>query len=70
MSKSLSIIKTSASNPKVWVVIGVSVVGMVVLAETLRRKRNLKLKGRVDFGAFVERFELIPFPQPPPPASR
>lgn len=25
---------------------------------------------RKDFGAFVERFELLPFPQPPPPAAR
>lgn len=70
MSKSFNIIKTNTSNPKVWVVIGVSVVGFVVLAETLRRRRNLKLNGRVDFGAFLERFELIPFPQPPPPAAR
>lgn len=70
MSKSFNIIKTNTSNPKVWVVIGVSVVGFVVLAETVRRRRNLKLNGRVDFGAFLERFELIPFPQPPPPAAR
>ncbi|KAH9658185.1 Outer envelope protein 64 [Citrus sinensis] len=70
MSKSFNIIKTNTSNPKVWVVIGVSVVGFVVLAETLRRRRNPKLNGRVDFGAFLERFELIPFPQPPPPAAR
>lgn len=25
---------------------------------------------REDFGAFVERFELLPFPQPPPPAAK
>lgn len=69
MSKSLNLIKTSASNPKVWVVISVSVVGIVVVAETLRRRRKVKADGRVDFGAFIERFELLPFPQLPPPAA-
>ncbi|KAJ4716892.1 outer envelope protein 64, mitochondrial [Melia azedarach] len=58
------------SSAKVWVVIGVSVVGIVVVAETLRRRRKLKSSGVIDFNAFVERFELLPFPQPPPPAAR
>ncbi|KAK0589716.1 hypothetical protein LWI29_017728 [Acer saccharum] len=54
-----------------WVVIGVSVVGIVVLAETMRRRRRkVKMSASLDFGAFVERFELLPFPQPPPPAAR
>ncbi|XP_031261234.1 outer envelope protein 64, mitochondrial isoform X4 [Pistacia vera] len=70
MSKSLNLIKTNALNPKVWVVIGVSVVGIVVVAETLGRRRKVKADGRVDFCAFIERFELLPFPQPPPPAAR
>ncbi|KAK3185045.1 hypothetical protein Dsin_032331 [Dipteronia sinensis] len=71
MSKSLNSMKNPASNPKMWVVIGVSVVGIVVLAETMRRRRRkVKMSARLDFGAFVERFELLPFPQPPPPAAR
>lgn len=28
------------------------------------------LMNREDFGAFVERFEILPFPQPPPPAAK
>ncbi|KAH7575593.1 hypothetical protein ACOSP7_004658 [Xanthoceras sorbifolium] len=70
MSKSLNLMKTHVSNQKMWVVIGVSVVGIVVLAETLRRRRKEKMSARVDFGAFVQRFELLHFPQPPPPAAR
>ncbi|KAK4845172.1 hypothetical protein QYF36_001896 [Acer negundo] len=71
MSKSLNSMKNHASNPKMWAVIGVSVVGIVVLAETMRRRRRkVKMSAPLDFGAFVERFELLPFPQPPPPAAR
>lgn len=63
--------KTNVSNPKVWIVIGVSVAGILILAAETRRRR---LKGRYtvreDYGAFIERFELLPFPQPPPPAAK
>jgi len=59
MSKSL---KLNASNPKVWILIGIGLAGAVVLAETRRRRRR-KLP-KEDFGAFVERFELLPIPQP------
>ncbi|XP_038682418.1 outer envelope protein 64, mitochondrial isoform X2 [Tripterygium wilfordii] len=71
MSKALKLIKVNASNPKVWVVvIGVSVAGIVILAETQRRKRNAKALLSKDFGAFIKRFEILPFPQPPPPAAK
>ncbi|KAL6514660.1 Outer envelope protein 64, mitochondrial [Orobanche gracilis] len=62
--------KLSPSNPKLWVVIGVGVAGVLILAEVQRRR--IKAKGYVneDYGAFVDRFELAPFPQPPPPAAR
>ncbi|KAF5731934.1 outer envelope protein 64 mitochondrial [Tripterygium wilfordii] len=71
MSKALKLIKVNASNPKVWaVVIGVSVAGIVILAETQRRKRNAKALLRKDFGAFIKRFEILPFPQLPPPAAK
>ncbi|KDP40901.1 hypothetical protein JCGZ_24900 [Jatropha curcas] len=70
MTKPLSLIKENVSNPKVWMVIGVTVAGIVVLAETRRRRRKATLMNREDFGAFVERFEILPFPQPPPPAAK
>lgn len=41
-------------------------VGMVAAAETRRRKAKFK----EDFGAFVQRFQILPFPQPPPPAAK
>ncbi|XP_014517079.1 outer envelope protein 64, mitochondrial-like [Vigna radiata var. radiata] len=59
MSKSL---KLNASNPKVWLLIGIGLAGAVVLVET-RRRRRWKLP-KEDFGAFVERFELLPIRQP------
>lgn len=69
MLKTLKLEKIN--NPKVWVVIGIGVAGIVILAETHRRRRKAAiLLDREDFGAFVERFELLPFPQPPPPAAR
>ncbi|KAJ9159117.1 hypothetical protein P3X46_024643 [Hevea brasiliensis] len=70
MTKPLALIKEHASNPKLWVVIGVTVAGIVVLAETRRRRRKAMLMNREDFGAFVERFQILPFPQPPPPAAK
>ncbi|XP_065870365.1 outer envelope protein 64, mitochondrial [Euphorbia lathyris] len=70
MSKPLNLIKAHASNPKIWVVIGVTVAGIMVLAETRRRRLKSMMLRREDFGAFVERFEILPFPQPPPPAPR
>ncbi|CAN8256794.1 unnamed protein product [Cochlearia groenlandica] len=68
MSNTLTLIQTNASNPKVWVVIGVTVAGIVILAET--RKRRIKALREEDFGAFLDRFELLPFPPPPPPAAK
>lgn len=70
MSKQLSLGKITVSNPKVWVVIGVTVAGIVILAETRRRRLRVRKLEREDFGAFIDRFELLPFPQPPPPAAR
>ncbi|GFY90134.1 translocon at the outer membrane of chloroplasts 64-V [Actinidia rufa] len=71
MPKQFGLGKISVSNPKVWVVIGVGVAGIVILAETRRRRRLRVRKLETEaFGAFIERFELLPFPQPPPPAAR
>lgn len=69
MSKSLKLIKDNASSPKLWLAIGIGVAGIVVLAETRRRRRRLKTE-KADFGAFVLHFELPPSPQPPPPAPK
>ncbi|KAL6635151.1 hypothetical protein ACP70R_027822 [Stipagrostis hirtigluma subsp. patula] len=61
------------SSPRVWIVAGIAVAGVIVLAEAARRRRRW-LRGQVgappDSGAFCDRFELYPPPQPPPPAAR
>ncbi|KAL0335115.1 UNVERIFIED_CONTAM: Outer envelope protein 64, mitochondrial [Sesamum radiatum] len=62
--------KLNASNPKVWLVIGVGLAGVLILAEVQRRRITAKNNLKEDFGAFIERFELLPSPQPPPPAAR
>ncbi|KAI4342282.1 hypothetical protein MLD38_026924 [Melastoma candidum] len=69
MTKPLQVLRSNVSNPKLWIVIGIGVAGVVILAESRRRRKR---KGIVveDFGAFFERFELFPHPQPPPPAPR
>jgi len=64
---------TITSNPRVWIVAGIAVAGVIVLAEAARRRRRW-LRGKSsappDAGAFCDRFELSPPPQPPPPAAR
>lgn len=67
--------RIDVSNPRVWIVVGITVAGVVVLAEATRRRRRRGIlsedsKPVESFGAFVERFELPPSPQPPPPAAR
>nr|CAB3451126.1 unnamed protein product [Digitaria exilis] len=63
---------TIVSNPRVWIVAGIAVAGVIVLAEAARRRRRW-LRGKSgmppDAGAFCDRFELSPSPQPPPPAA-
>uniref|UniRef100_A0A0A9D4E8 Amidase domain-containing protein n=1 Tax=Arundo donax TaxID=35708 RepID=A0A0A9D4E8_ARUDO len=62
-----------ATNPRIWIVAGIAVAGVIVLAEATRRRRRC-LRGKSgappDAGAFCDRFELTPPPQPPPPAAR
>lgn len=72
MWKPLEVVKANASShPKMWIAIGLGVAGIVILAETRRRRRSgTQMIDKEDFGAFLERFELLPFPQPPPPAAR
>ena len=61
MSKMLK--KVNPSNPKLWLLIGIGLVGAVVVVAETRRRRRRKLP-KEDFGAFVERIELLPIPQP------
>ncbi|GJM86888.1 hypothetical protein PR202_ga02787 [Eleusine coracana subsp. coracana] len=64
---------TIASNPRVWIVAGIAVAGVIVMAEAARRRRRWlrdKSAAPPDFSAFCDRFELTPLPQPPPPAAR
>ncbi|KAG8072443.1 hypothetical protein GUJ93_ZPchr0006g44176 [Zizania palustris] len=60
-------------NARVWIIAGVAVAGVIVLAEAARRRRRW-LRGKPgdppESGAFCERLELAPVPQPPPPAAR
>lgn len=58
-----------SENPKLWILIGLGVAGIIVIGEASRRNRLKKLI-KEDFGAFIQRFELLPSPQPPPPAAR
>lgn len=70
MSQSLKLIKEHASNPKLWLVVGIGLAGgIIVLSETQRRRRRRNTP-KQDFGAFIDRFEILPFPQPPPPAAK
>ncbi|KAJ9552118.1 hypothetical protein OSB04_016163 [Centaurea solstitialis] len=68
-SINLEKMKLTVSNPKVLIVIGVSVAGILILTAETRRRR-LKNTVKEDFGAFIERFELLPFAQLPPPAAK
>lgn len=52
---------SAAAN--LWVLVGLSVAGILLVAR--RFKRVIK----ADFGAFIERFELLPPPPPAPPKA-
>jgi len=69
MSQSLKLIKDHASNPKLWLIVGIGLAGGIVVLSETRRRRRCRNTPEPDFGAFIERFELLPFPQPPPPAA-
>lgn len=70
MSQSLKLIKDHASNPKLWLIVGIGLAGGIVVLSETRRRRRCRNNPKPDFGAFIERFELLPFPQPPPPAAK
>lgn len=70
MSQSLKLIKDHTSNPKLWLIVGIGLAGGIVVLSETRRRRRCRNAPKPDFGAFIERFELLPFPQPPPPAAK
>lgn len=55
-----------SSAAKVWVLLGLGLAGLLIL--TRRRKKKEIIKQ--DFGAFIERFQVLPPPQPAPPIAR
>ncbi|KAJ0749930.1 putative amidase [Helianthus annuus] len=54
---------SSSSAPNLWVLLGLSLAGILLMT------KKLKKAAKVDFGAFVQRFQLLPPPQPAPPKA-
>ncbi|KAL3512174.1 hypothetical protein ACH5RR_024891 [Cinchona calisaya] len=53
-----------ASSPvNLWVLLGLGLAGILIMT------KKLKKAVKADFGAFVERFQLLPPPPPPPPKA-
>ncbi|THG18681.1 hypothetical protein TEA_022490 [Camellia sinensis var. sinensis] len=53
----------SSSSANLWVLLGLGLAGILIMT------RKLKKVVKEDFGAFVERFQLLPPPQPAPPKA-
>ncbi|PSR96523.1 Translocon at the outer membrane of chloroplasts like [Actinidia chinensis var. chinensis] len=54
----------ASPSANLWVLLGLGLAGIILMTRKLKKKVV-----REDFGAFVERFQLIPPPQPPPPKA-
>lgn len=54
---------SSSSARNLWVMLGLGLGGIVLMAN------KLKKKVAVDFGAFIQRFQLLPPPPPAPPKA-
>ncbi|XP_020593994.1 outer envelope protein 64, chloroplastic [Phalaenopsis equestris] len=52
-----------SANANLWVLLGLGIAGILIVT------RKLKRVVKEDLGAFVERFELLPPPQPAPPKA-
>ena len=52
-----------SQSANLWVLLGLG------LARILIMTRKLKKAIREDFGAFIEKFQLLPPPPPPPPKA-
>ncbi|KAF5934229.1 hypothetical protein HYC85_030400 [Camellia sinensis] len=53
----------ASSSANLWVLLGLGFAGILIMT------RKLKKVVKEDFGAFVERFQLLPPPQPAPPKA-
>lgn len=53
-----------SANANLWVLLGLGIAGILIVT------RKLKRVVKEDLGSFVERFELLPPPQPAPPKAR
>ncbi|XP_059643101.1 outer envelope protein 64, chloroplastic [Cornus florida] len=53
----------ASSSANLWVLLGLGLAGILLMT------RKLKKVVKEDFGAFIERFELLPPPQPAPPKA-
>ncbi|PSR84683.1 Outer envelope protein [Actinidia chinensis var. chinensis] len=54
----------ASSSANLWVLLGLGLAGIIMMTRKLKKKVV-----REDFEAFVERFQLLPPPQPPPPKA-
>ncbi|KAL8124017.1 hypothetical protein AgCh_011864 [Apium graveolens] len=53
----------SSAAANLWVLLGLGIAGIFIMT------KKIKKTIQVDFGAFVERFQLLPPPQPAPPKA-
>ncbi|GAB4845309.1 Translocon at the outer membrane of chloroplasts 64 [Ancistrocladus abbreviatus] len=53
----------ASSSANLWVLLGLGIAGILIMT------RKLKKAVKEDFGAFVERLQLLPPPQPAPPKA-
>lgn len=54
---------SSSTAANLWVLLGLGLAGILIMT------KRLKKVVKADFGAFVERFQLLPPPQPAPPKA-
>ncbi|KAG0499435.1 hypothetical protein HPP92_004126 [Vanilla planifolia] len=52
-----------SSSSNLWVLLGLGIAGIIIMSQRLKRVV------KKDLGAFLERFELLPPPQPAPPKA-
>ncbi|EPS58820.1 hypothetical protein M569_15994, partial [Genlisea aurea] len=53
----------ASSSANLWVLLGLGIAGILIMTNKLKRAV------KVDFGAFIQRFQLLPPPQPAPPKA-
>jgi hypothetical protein len=53
----------ASQSANLWVLLGLGLAGILLVT------RKLKKTIREDFGAFVQRLQLLPPPPPPPPKA-